>query len=71
MGCPHVALGHGVCDFEPVPLAWSRTPPNLVLVESHIGHRRHRMLQRRVLLPPAQGLFDFMADALPPMRRAA
>ena len=57
--------------LDPVPLAWSWTPHNLVLVESHIGHRRHRVLQSWMLPPPAQGLFDFMTDELPPIRRAA
>ncbi|APZ99521.1 hypothetical protein BWQ93_14285 [Sphingopyxis sp. QXT-31] len=68
---PHITLGYGACVFDPVPLAWSWTPHNLVLVESHVGHRRHRVLQSWGLPPPAQGLFDFMADELPAIRRAA
>lgn len=68
---PHITLGYGACAFAPVPLAWTWTPHNLVLVESHIGHRRHRVLQSWMLPPPAQGLFDFMADELPAIRRAA
>lgn len=68
---PHITLGYGASVFDPVPLAWSWTPHNLVLVESHVGHRRHRVLQSWGLPPPAQGLFDFMADELPAIRRAA
>lgn len=69
---PHVTLGHGKCDFEPVPLAWNWIPYQLVLIESHVGHHRHRVLQSWTLAPPAQGAFDFMADELPaPLLRAA
>lgn len=68
---PHVTLGYGDAGFDPVPLAWNWTPRELVLVESHIGHRRHRRLQGWALPAPVQALFDFMADELPPVRRAA
>ena len=69
---PHVTLGYGTCEFDPVPVAWNWTPRDLVLIESHIGHRRHRVLQSWTLAPPAQSSFDFMADDLPaPMLRAA
>lgn len=69
---PHITLGYGACDFDPVPLAWSWTPGELVLIESHVGHRRHRVLQSWSLLPPAQRAFAFMEDELPtPLRRAA
>ncbi|OHD04560.1 MAG: hypothetical protein A2885_15080 [Sphingopyxis sp. RIFCSPHIGHO2_01_FULL_65_24] len=68
---PHITLGYGKADFDPAPLAWTWTPHELVLIESHVGHRRHRRLQGWTLPPPAQGLFDFMADELPPIRRAA
>lgn len=70
---PHITLGYGRPDgFDPVPLAWTWTPRDLVLIESHVGHRRHRVLQSWTLEPPAQGSFGFMADELPaPMLRAA
>ena len=69
---PHISLGYGDCEFDPVPLIWNWVPDRLVLIESHIGHRRHRLLQSWTLAPPAQGRFDFMADELPaPLRRAA
>ena len=69
---PHVTLGYGACEFEPVSAAWNWTPRDLVLIESHVGHGRHRVLQSWRLLAPAQGAFDFMADELPPpLRRAA
>ena len=69
---PHITLGYGACDFEPIPAAWRWTPRELVLIESHVGHSRHRVLQSWSLLAPAQGAFDFMADELPsPLRRAA
>lgn len=68
---PHVTLGYGACDFDPVPLAWTWTPRDLVLIESHIGHARHRVLQSWTLPPPAQGAFAFMADELPPLLRRA
>ena len=69
---PHITLGYGACDFEPVPVAWNWTPRELVLIESHVGHRRHRLLQSWTLEAPAQAAFGFMDDALPPpLRRAA
>jgi len=69
---PHCTLGYGACDFKAVPLAWTWIPDELVLIESHIGHRRHRVLQSWTLEPPAQAAFAFMDDALPPaLRRAA
>lgn len=69
---PHITLGYGACDFEPVPAAWRWTPRELVLIESHVGHRRHRVLQSWTLLPPAQGAFAFMEDEMsPPLRYAA
>ena len=69
---PHITLGYGTCDFDPVPVAWSWTPRDLVLIESHVGHRRHRVLQSWTLEPPVQRSFDFMADELPtPLLRAA
>ncbi|WP_374525955.1 2'-5' RNA ligase family protein [Sphingopyxis sp.] len=68
---PHITLGYGACDFEPIPAAWRWTPRELVLIESHVGHSRHRVLQSWTLAPPAQGMFDFMADALPPPLRYA
>lgn len=69
---PHVTLGYGDCDFDPVRIAWNWTPRDLVLIESHIGHRRHRVLQSWTLKPPAQNSFAFMADELPaPLLRAA
>ena len=69
---PHITLGYGACAFDPVPMAWRWTPRELVLIESHVGHRRHRVLQSWSLLPPAQGAFAFMEDELPPpLRRAA
>lgn len=69
---PHITLGYGECDFPAVPLAWTWIPRELALIESHVGHRRHRVLQSWTLAPPAQAMFDFMADELPPpLRRAA
>ncbi len=69
---PHITLGYGTCEFDPVPIAWNWAPRGLVLIESHIGHRRHRVLQSWTLAPPAQGSFGFMADELPaPLRCAA
>lgn len=69
---PHITLGYGACDFAPVLLPWAWIPRDLVLVESHVGHRRHRVLQSWSLEPPPQGTFDFMADELPvPLRYAA
>lgn len=70
---PHITLGYGRTEgFDPVPLVWNWTPRDLVLIESHIGHRRHRVLQSWRLEAPAQGSFGFMADELPaPLRRAA
>ena len=35
------------------------------------GHSRHRVLQRWTLDAPVQGMFDFMADVLPPPLRYA
>jgi hypothetical protein len=69
---PHITLGYGECAFDPVPVEWNWVPRELVLIESHIGHRRHRVLQSWTLEPPAQRSFAFMADELPaPMLRAA
>jgi 2'-5' RNA ligase len=69
---PHITLGYGKCGFDPVPVAWHWAPRDLVLIESHIGHRRHRVLQSWSLEAPEQGSFAFMADELPaPMLRAA
>ena len=69
---PHITLGYGRHAFDPVPVAWNWTPRELVLIESHVGHGRHRVLQRWQLPAPAQGAFDFMDDALPaPLRYAA
>ncbi|WP_428684558.1 2'-5' RNA ligase family protein [Sphingopyxis sp.] len=68
---PHITLGYGACDFEAVPTAWRWTPSELALIESHVGHRRHRVLQSWTLAPPAQGMFDFMEDELPPPLRYA
>ena len=68
---PHITLGYGKCDFPAVPMAWTWTPRELVLIESHVGHSRHHVLQSWPLLAPAQGLFDFMDDALPPPLRYA
>lgn len=69
---PHITLGYGRHAFDPVPVAWNWTPRDLVLIESHVGHGRHRVLQSWTLDAPVQGMFDFMADELPPpLRRAA
>ena len=70
---PHITLGYGQTEgFAPVPIAWTWAPRDLVLIESHVGHRRHRVLQRWTLASPAQACFDFMADDLPaPLLRAA
>ncbi len=69
---PHVTLGYGDCTFDPVRLAWNWAPRELVLIESHIGHRRHRVLHSWTLELPAQASFGFMADELPaPLLRAA
>lgn len=69
---PHITLGYGKHPFDPVPVAWNWTSRELVLIESHVGHGRHRVLQRWPLRAPAQGMFDFMDDALPaPLRHAA
>lgn len=68
---PHITLGYGRHAFDPVPVAWNWTPRELVLIESHVGHSRHRVLQRWQLPAPAQGAFDFMDDALPPPLRYA
>ena len=68
---PHITLGYGRHRFDPVPVAWNWTPRELVLIESHVGHSRHRVLQRWQLPAPAQGAFDFMDDALPPPLRYA
>ncbi|NYF30478.1 2'-5' RNA ligase family protein [Sphingopyxis sp. JAI108] len=68
---PHVTLGYGKHLFDPVRVAWNWTPRELVLIESHIGHSRHRVLQRWRLPASAQGAFDFMDDALPPLLRHA
>src|SRR3546814_3293146 len=56
---PHITLGYGRHRFDPVPVAWNWTPRELVLIESHVGHSRHRVLQRWQLPAPAQGAFDF------------
>src|SRR3546814_6373182 len=66
---PHITLGYGRHRFDPVPVAWNWTPRELVLIESHVGHSRHRVLQRWQLPAPAQGAFDFMDDALPAPQR--
>lgn len=70
---PHVTLGYGrTGGFDPVSVAWNWTPRELVLIESHVGHRRHRVVQSWTLEPPVQRSFDFMADELPtPLLRAA
>ncbi|MBO9695303.1 MAG: hypothetical protein J7499_03810 [Sphingopyxis sp.] len=68
---PHITLGYGRHPFAPVPAAWNWTPRELVLIESHVGHSRHRVLQRWYLPAPAQRAFDFMDDALPPPLRNA
>ena len=68
---PHVTLGYGACDFPAVPITWNWLPRDLVLIESHVGHSRHRVLQSWTLAPPAQAMFDFMADELPPPLRYA
>ena len=69
---PHVTLGFGRHPFDPVQVAWHWIPREFALIESHVGHSRHRVLQSWSLLAPAQGAFDFMADELPsPLRRAA
>jgi 2'-5' RNA ligase len=68
---PHVTLGYGACGFAPVPIAWDWMPRDLVLIESHVEHRRHRVLQSWTLEPPAQAAFDFMDDALPPALHCA
>lgn len=68
---PHVTLGYGRHAFAPVPVAWNWIPRDLVLIESHVGHSRHRVLQRWTLDAPVQGMFDFMEDALPPPLRYA
>lgn len=68
---PHITLGYGECDFPAVPVAWNWIPRALVLIESHVGHSRHRVLQSWTLAPPVQGTFDFMADELPPPLRYA
>ncbi|UKK83291.1 hypothetical protein L7H23_12030 [Sphingopyxis sp. BSN-002] len=68
---PHVTLGYGRHPFDPVPVAWNWIPRDLVLIESHVGHGRHRVLQRWTLDAPVQGMFDFMADELPPPLRFA
>lgn len=68
---PHITLGYGRHAFDPVPVAWNWTPRDLVLIESHVGHSRHRVMQRWQLPEPAQGAFDFMDDALPPPLRYA
>lgn len=61
---PHITLGYGTCRFDPVALAWRWTPRDLVLIESHIGHQRHRLLQSWRLPPPKQVEFAFMRDEL-------
>ena len=68
---PHITLGYGACDFPAVATAWRWTPRELALIKSHVGHCRHRVLQRWTLLPPAQGSFAFMEDELPPPLRYA
>jgi hypothetical protein len=68
---PHVTLGYGACDFPAVPIAWNWIPRDLALIESHVGHGRHRVLQSWTLAPPTQAMFDFMADELPPPLRYA
>lgn len=68
---PHITLGYGKHAFDPVPAAWTWIPRELVLIESHVGHSRHRVLQRWHLPAPAQRAFDFMDDALPPPLRYA
>ena len=68
---PHITLGYGACDFPAVPVTWTWIPRELALIESHVGHRRHRVLQSWTLAPPAQAMFDFMADDLPPPLRCA
>ena len=68
---PHVTLGYVRHAFDPVPVAWNWIPRDLVLIESHVGHSRHRVLQRWTLDAPVQGMFDFMEDALPPPLRYA
>lgn len=68
---PHITLGYGACEFDPVALAWHWIPRDLVLIESHIGHQRHRVLQSWRLPPPAQRAFAFMRDELPTALRQA
>lgn len=68
---PHVTLGYGRHPFDPVPVVWNWTPRELVLIESHVGHGRHRVLQRWQLPAPAQAAFAFMEDELPPPLRYA
>jgi hypothetical protein len=68
---PHITLGYGACDFPAVSTAWNWIPRELTLIESHAGHGRHRVLQSWTLAPPAQAMFDFMADELPPPLRYA
>lgn len=68
---PHITLGYGRQSFDPVPVAWTWIPRELALIESHVGHGRHRVLQSWTLDAPAQGMFSFMEDELPPALRYA
>lgn len=68
---PHITLGYGAYKFDPIALAWHWVPRDLVLIESHIGHQHHRVLQSWRLPPPAQRAFAFMRDELPATLRQA
>src|SRR3546814_17073 len=56
---PHVTLGYDPCAFEPFDIAAWWLPDELLLIESHVGKRRHGVLLRQSLAPPAQAGFAF------------
>src|SRR3546814_18357768 len=51
---PHVTLGYDPCAFEPFDIAAWWLPDDLLLIESHVGKRRHGVLLLQSLAPPAQ-----------------
>jgi len=61
---PHVTLGYDRCQFEPFDLTAFWRPDELLLIESHVGRRRHVVLLRLALAPPAQTSFAFDEPSL-------
>lgn len=77
---PHITLGYDRALFDAFNVIRHWTPEQLLLIESrpHPGGkgRKHLVLHRWPLLPPAQSAFAFMAEEppaspIPPLLRAA